>query len=261
MERHRGMKDTLEEYPQIDIVNVEDGEWLQEIATQRMDSLLNIDVIADLVFAQNDRMAYGAYLAAKKHNKESDIIFVGVDALPGIDYGLHHVNEGILDATFIYPTGGDKVIQTAMNILQAQPYEKEMMLSTALVDKSNARLMQLQTDEIKNQDEKLERLNSQIDEFWTRYSAQTYFLYACIIALILFAGLLTLIIRAYWTKNRLNLELSNQKRQLESQRDQLIELSKQLEEATQAKLVFFTNISHDFRTPLTSIADPIEQLI
>ena len=261
IERHRGLMDALKNTPQVKVVNVEDGEWLQESATQQMDSLLSAGITPDLVFAHNDRMAYGAYLAALKYNKDSDIAFVGVDALPGVDYGLHHVNDGILDATFIYPTGGDRVIQTAMNILQDQPYEKEMMLSTALVDKSNARLMQLQTDEIKTQDEKLEKLNSQIDEFWTRYSAQTYFLYACIIALILFAGLLTLIIRAYWTKNRLNLELSNQKKQLESQRDQLIELSKQLEEATQAKLVFFTNISHDFRTPLTLIADPIDQLL
>ena len=44
-------------------------------------------------------------------------------------------------------------------------------------------------------------------------------------------------------------------------RDQLISLSKQLEEATHAKLVFFTNVSHDFRTPLTLVADPVEQLL
>ena len=67
----------------------------------------------------------------------------------------------------------------------------------------------------------------------------------------MFAALLAIIVRAYWTKNRMNMELSRQKKKLEEQRDQLISLSKQLKEATHAKLVFFTNVSHDFRTPLT----------
>lgn len=121
--------------------------------------------------------------------------------------------------------------------------------------------MQLQTDHILEQDGKIEKLNGQIDEFWSRYSAQTMFLYACLVILILFAALLGIIVRAYWMKNRMNAELSSQKKKLEEQRDQLISLSKQLEEATHAKLVFFTNVSHDFRTPLTLVAAPVEQLL
>lgn len=186
---------------------------------------------------------------------------MGVDALPGKDYGLEQVISGVLDATFIYPTGGDKVMQIAMNILEKRPFEKENILSTALVDKTNARVMQLQTDHILEQDGKIEKLNGQIDEFWSRYSAQTMFLYACLVILILFAALLGIIVRAYWMKNRMNAELSSQKKKLEEQRDQLISLSKQLEEATHAKLVFFTNVSHDFRTPLTLVAAPVEQLL
>ena len=90
--------------------------------------------------------------------------------------------------------------------------------------------MQLQTDHILEQDGKIEKLNGQIDEFWSRYSAQTMFLYACLVILILFAALLGIIVRAYWMKNRMNAELSSQKKKLEEQRDQLISLSKQLEE-------------------------------
>lgn len=119
----------------------------------------------------------------------------------------------------------------------------------------------MQTDHILEQDGKIEKLNGQIDEFWSRYSAQTMFLYACLVILILFAALLGIIVRAYWMKNRMNAELSSQKKKLEEQRDQLISLSKQLEEATHAKLVFFTNVSHDFRTPLTLVAAPVEQLL
>ena len=87
------------------------------------------------------------------------------------------------------------------------------------------------------------------------------FLYACIVIIALVGALLFFVVRAFWTKNRLNTELSRQKQQLEEQRDQLITLSRQLEDATHAKLSFFTNVSHDFRTPLTLIADPVDQLL
>ena len=214
-----------------------------------------------MVFAQNDRMAIGAYLSARQQQLEKEMLFVGIDALPGKEYGVEQIINGVLDATFIYPTGGDKVVQVAMDILEKRPYERDTKLSTALVDKTNARVMQLQTDHITEQDGKIERLNNQVNEYLSRYSAQTMFLYACLIILLLFAALLAIIVRAYWTKNRMNMELSRQKKKLEEQRDQLISLSKQLEEATHAKLVFFTNVSHDFRTPLTLVADPVEQLL
>ena len=261
MERHRGLMDALAGIPNIKRVGSVDGGWLQSQAGEKVDSVLRVHKDIDLLFAQNDRMAIGAYLAARQQGREKEMLFVGVDALPGKDYGLEQVISGVLDATFIYPTGGDKVMQIAMNILEKRPFEKENILSTALVDKTNARVMQLQTDHILEQDGKIEKLNGQIDEFWSRYSAQTMFLYACLVILILFAALLGIIVRAYWMKNRMNAELSSQKKKLEEQRDQLISLSKQLEEATHAKLVFFTNVSHDFRTPLTLVTAPVEQLL
>ena len=260
MERHRGLADALKAEPGIEIAASVDGAWLQSVAGEKMDSILQDNKDINLVFAQNDRMAVGAYLSARQRQLEKEMLFVGIDALPGKGYGVEQVLEGVLDATFIYPTGGDKVMQVAMDILEKRPYERDTKLSTALVDKTNARVMQLQTDHIAEQDGKIERLNNQVDEYWSRYSAQTMFLYACLIILLLFAALLAIIVRAYWTKNRMNMELSRQKKQLEEQRDQLISLSKQLEEATHAKLVFFTNVSHDFRTPLTLIAAPVNQL-
>ena len=261
MERHKGLTDVLKEEPGIEITASVDGAWLQSVAGEKMDSVFQTNKNIDLVFAQNDRMAIGAYLSARQQQLEKEMLFVGIDALPGKEYGVEQIINGVLDATFIYPTGGDKVVQVAMDILEKRPYERDTKLSTALVDKTNARVMQLQTDHITEQDGKIERLNNQVNEYLSRYSAQTMFLYACLIILLLFAALLAIIVRAYWTKNRMNMELSRQKKKLEEQRDQLINLSKQLEEATHAKLVFFTNVSHDFRTPLTLVADPVEQLL
>lgn len=260
-DRHRGLMDALADIPGIHIVAKADAGWFRQSAQHAFDSILTQQPCIDLIFAHNDRMASGAHDAAVRRNRDKDILFVGVDALPGKGMGVEMVANGILDATFIYPTGGDRVIQLAMDILEGRNYPHETLLSTALVNRQNARIMQMQTTHITTLDEKIEKLNNQLDAFLLRYSAQQMFLYACIVILILVGILLVFVIRAFWTKNRLNAELSKQKQQLEEQRDQLITLSRQLEDATHAKLSFFTNVSHDFRTPLTLIADPVEQLL
>lgn len=261
VERHKGMMESLKNAPEIKIIASADAGWFKDKAENLLDSILAHHMDIDLVFAQNDRMAIGAFQAAAAQGREKDILFVGIDAVAGKGFGIESVAGGEMDATFIYPTGGDNVVQTAMAILQGKPYDKEINLSTALVDKSNARIMQMQTEHISQLDYKIELLNGQLDAYFMRYSAQRMFLYACILILVLTATLLVFVVRAFWIKNRMNTELSKQKAQLETQRDQLIDLSRQLEEATHAKLSFFTNVSHDFRTPLTLIADPINQLM
>ena len=259
-DRHRGLLDALADDSGIHIVATADAGWSRQSAEQAFDSILTQHPHIDLVFAHNDRMASGAHDAATRKGRADEMLFVGVDALSGKGLGVEMVADGTLDATFIYPTGGDRVVQVAMDILEGRNYPREDLLSTALVNHQNARIMQMQTTHIGTLDEKIEKLNSQLDAYLLRYSAQRMFLYACIVIMILVGALLVFVVRAFWTKNRLNTTLSKQKQQLEEQRDQLITLSRQLEDATHAKLAFFTNVSHDFRTPLTLIADPVEQL-
>ena len=259
-ERHRGMTDALREYPDIWVTASVDAGWRRDRARLVFDSLLTHAPEIDMVFAHNDRMAAGAYEAAVKYGREKEMLFVGIDALAGEGYGVEQVASGQLDATFIYPTGGDRVMQTAMAILTGKPYEHDVALSSALVNKGNARVMRMQTGQIRQLDEKIDMLDKRINHFLTRYASQRVLLYTCVVMLALFGIALFVAVRGFWTKNRLNVELSEQKKQLEAQRDQLISLSRQLEEATHAKLAFFTNVSHDFRTPLTLIADPIDQL-
>ena len=261
LERQKGMNDVLKDFPSIEIIATADAAWLKANAEFKFDSILSGHKEIDLVFAQNDRMASGAYEAARKAGREKEMLFVGVDALAGEKFGVELVTDKILDATFIYPTGGDKAIQVAMNILEKKQFERENLLSSALVNAGNARIMQMQTAHIKTLDGKIKILNEKLDTYLIRYSSQKMFLYACIVIAILLTVLLFFVVRAYWTKIRLNAELAEQKQQLEEQRDQLIDLSQKLEEATKAKLSFFTNVSHDFRTPLTLIADPVKRLM
>lgn len=265
VERHRGMVEALKAAPDVQVIASVEAGWFQQKAGEVMDSLLDVYPQVDLVFAQNDRMAIGAYEKARQKKRAGQIAFVGVDAVTD---GVESVSGGRLDATFIYPTGGDKVMQVAMAILRGEPYQRENILSTALVNRANARVMQMQMKHILTLDQKIELLNRQLDDYFLRYSAQKMFLYACVVILVLAGFLFFFLVRAFWVKNRLNTELSSQKQQLEqqrdqlqAQRDQLIVLSRQLEEATHAKLAFFTSVSHDFRTPLTLIADPINQLL
>lgn len=260
-ERHQGFANAISKYPGLKLLANADAEWLCERAEEQMDSLLKIYPEIDLVYAQNDRMAAGAYRAAVKLGREQEICFVGIDALPGEGYGLDLVEKGVLDATFIYPTAGDKLVQLAMHILEGTPYLRETVLATAVVDGTNAHVMALQTSQIDELDNKIEALNERIALYLSRYASQQLVLYGSLLILCLVASLLIVLFNSLRSKNRLNRELSRQKEQLEAQRDQLIELSRQLEEATHAKLVFFTNISHDFRTPLTLVADPLEQLL
>ena len=268
IERHKGMMDVLQRYPDIQVVAQADAGWLENRAETMFDSLLHLYPHIDLVFAHNDRMAAGAYRAASRQGREKGMLLIGVDALPGEGRGVDMVAKGQLDATFIYPTGGDKVVQVAMDILQGKPYERENTLSTALVNKANARIMQMQTTHIGTLDHKIETLNSLLDTSLMRYSLQRMLLVTCAIILVLVMILLFFVVRAFWTKKRMNATLEQQKQaletqkgQLEQQRDQLIALSEQLQKATQAKLMFFTSVSHDFRTPLTLIADPVNQLL
>jgi len=261
MERHQGFMSAIHSHSGIQLICREDAGWLEDEAEERMETILDRFPEFDVLYAQNDRMAAGAYKAALRRGRTEDITFIGVDALPGKGYGVDMVLQQKLDATFIYPTEGDKVVQLAMDILQRREFQRETILHTAVVDHTNARVMDLQTRRIAESEQRIEALNQRVVLYLERVDTQRMILYGSLTVLIIVAGLLLIVYRALRGRNRLNRELSQQKVQLEEQRDQLIQLSQQLEEATHAKLVFFTNISHDFRTPLTLVADPIDQIL
>lgn len=267
-ERHQGFMDVVRNYPRLKLVYQADAAWQKKIAGLKMAEALKKAGKIDLVFAQNDRMALGAYQVAEQAGRANEIRFLGIDALPGKDGGIEQVLDNKLKATFIYPTGGDKIIQLAMKIVRGKKFEKNNTLYTAVVDQTNARVFKLQSDEINEQQSKIGFLNERIDTFASQYNLQRYLLISVSVVVLLLMILFFFLFHAYRSKNRLNIELrqknnsiEEQKNTLEDQRDQLISLSKELEEATHTKLMFFTNISHEFRTPLTLISGPVDTLL
>jgi ribose transport system substrate-binding protein len=132
-DRHSGFRDGIAGSG-IDVIFAADMKWLEPQSRQEMESALARFNTIDLVYAHNDPGAHGAYLAAQAAGR-TNILFVGIDALP--QEGVAYVKQGILDATFRYPTGGAEAIDAALKILHKQDVPKKVVLGTRLFDKSN----------------------------------------------------------------------------------------------------------------------------
>ncbi len=267
IERQKGFVEIIKMYPEISVVSSVSGKWNWADAKIQMQKIIDDKTDFDLVFAYNDVMAKGAYSVAKENGIENKF-YLGIDGLYGEEGGIQYVINGELDATFLYPTGGDKSIQVAHKILNHLPFERENLLETVVIDSTNAKIIKLQTDQVLSLQDKIENQNSILDKQILRFQSQRNLLILLLVLLGFNIVLVVLVFRAFRNKKRANTKLELQKQQIErrnneisKQRDQLIEVSKKLEEATNAKLRFFTNISHEFRTPLTLIVGPLEDLI
>jgi signal transduction histidine kinase len=197
----------------------------------------------------------------KQQGLDKKILIIGIDGLPGQNGGIDLVDRGMLKATILYPTGGKEAIQTAVNILENQPYQKENQLYTSIIDSSNVRMMSLQNQKILSQQNDIERQQSMLAEQIQVYNNQKTFTNILVTALLLVIILGTAVFFSWRRNKRINKKLQLQNEEISRQSQQLIEMSAKAEDAHQAKLNFFTNISHEFRTPLTLIFAPLSELI
>ena len=133
-DRHSGFMDAIAG-TDIKVIFRADMQWLEPNARQEMESALSRFDHIDLVYAHNDDGAHGAYLAAQAAGRDKQMKFVGIDALP--QEGIAYVRQGILNATFQYPTGGAQAIDVALKILHGDPVPKEITLNTRLFTKDN----------------------------------------------------------------------------------------------------------------------------
>ena len=133
-DRNSGFRDAIAG-KDIDIIFEADMKWLEPDARKEMESALSRFNKIDCVYAHNDPGAHGAYLAAKAAGREKEMVFVGIDALP--QEGVGYVQQGVLDATFQYPTGGAEAIDTALKIVKGESVPKEITLGSRVFDKDN----------------------------------------------------------------------------------------------------------------------------
>lgn len=237
IERHKGFVSAIRKYPGIRLLASESGTWLQQSGDSVAAKMFARGIVPDYVFGQNDRMAHGAWLAARRCGLEGRIRFVGIDALPGEGGGIELVRDGVLDASYIYPTRGDIVMQQALSILEGRPYERDLYMKAALVTKDNAETMLMQAEEMSHISDQLEKLHRRVDFFFTQYSHQKVYFLLCAIILLLVIVAFAAFYRMVMVRRRME------------------------RETAEAKMAFFTDMSHDLRTPLTLIADPVERIL
>jgi ribose transport system substrate-binding protein len=133
-DRHSGFLEGIRG-SQIEVIFEADMKWLEPEARKEMESALARFKTIDLVYAHNDPGAHGAYLAALAAGREKDIIFVGIDGLP--HEGQVYVRQGILEASFEYPTGGKEAVEAALEILNGKTVPKEIVLNSRVFTKEN----------------------------------------------------------------------------------------------------------------------------
>ena len=268
LERHRGFMDALKSYPDVQVVASAGGDWKEESGIRAMKKILKKTQDFDFVFAHNDRLAWGAYVAAKQMGVNRNYKYTGVDGMATAGGGLELVRDGVFDASYLYPTKGDEVLALAMKILKHQPYKRDNFMSTSIITKANAELTLMEARDAERQARNLKTLHKQVDQYLADYNSQQVMLIGlCLFLFICIAGA-ALIFRGYVVKVKLNEKLANTNDELKrvngelgQKNDELKRLNDEVMELTNSRLVFFTNISHELRTPLTLIADPVEMLL
>ncbi len=169
IERHNGFMDALKNAPGIEVVASLQGDWTEPTAHETTQQWLanNKDVRVDLVFGANDRTAMGA-----RKVLGAGVLYCGIDGLPGENGGIQLVRDSLLDASYIYPTHGDQIIDLAVSILEGKPFEKETMLMSALVTRDNAKVLQMQSEELMRQAHRLDLLHDKADDYLHKLDTQ-----------------------------------------------------------------------------------------
>lgn len=258
-ERHQGFVDALQTRDDLLYRRLE-GQWLYDTARVHLQRLERPEEI-DFVYSHNDMMAIAAreFFMAWDSVRGKALHIIGVDAVAGA--GLEAVRDGRINASFMYPTGGEQVVRTAMQILGGQPVDKFIPLRTAPVDRQSAETMILQAEQLQNYKQRIEAQRTRIDGLSGRFR----FLQNSLgVISLLMIGLIGLSVYVFYMNRKLheiNRALRETNRKEEEQRRKLISLNAEIKEVTAQKLQFFTNVSHEVRTPLTLILAPLDRLI
>lgn len=258
-ERHQGFADALADRKDL-LYRQVDGQWLYDTARVQLQRMERPEEIG-FVYSHNDMMAIAAreYFVNLDSVRGNSLPVIGVDAVPGA--GLEAVQDGRINASFMYPTGGEQVVQAAMRIVNGEKVDKFIPLRTSLVNSESARNLLFQAEQLQNYQRRIEAQRSRIDGLSGRF----YFLRdSILVILFLMTGLIALSVYVFYMNRKLRLtndRLLETNRKEEEQRKKLIALNAEIKEVTAQKLQFFTNISHEVRTPLTLILAPLDRLV
>ncbi|MDP1816700.1 MAG: substrate-binding domain-containing protein [Leadbetterella sp.] len=259
-ERNRGFKDAITATPNLRIIEaLETKNGLIDINTN-IPRILKEHPETNIIFSHTDFLAVTAFKVAKKEDKSKNLFFVGIDAIP-VTKGMQDVKNGVLNATLLYPTGGAEAIQIAVKILKKQPFEKETKLLTNVITSDNVDIMLSQIQKIKEQQVEIERETLKITELNKTYSTQRnrlYFISALFTIVVILGAFLYFLLQEKQHSNRI---LEEQNLAILEQKNEIEKVSQLARKATEDKMRFYSYISHEFKTPLSLILTPTEDLL
>jgi len=137
LKRDRGAREILAANPGLKLLADQTADWDRAKAMTLMENWIqSYGRKIDAVFAQNDEMGMGALIALEQAKMKNRVIVASVDAIAD---ALQAVKDGRLDATVFQDANGQggTAVQTAVNIIRKQPFEKQVFIPFQLVTKEN----------------------------------------------------------------------------------------------------------------------------
>ena len=235
-DRHQGFSEVMKVHNGIDYRLVKTN-WTDFDCAKKMTDMLTAGEKIDVVFCHSDINAFGAYNAAKALGKEKNIQFLGVDGLPG--EGLEAVQNHILTGTYIYPTYGEEIISLAIKILEGKPYKRNNTMKSFVVSSGNVDNILLSSNSMMNQNKNLVTIQNKLENYLGLYQSQKMFTAVCFILIIVLLAALTIIWKAV-----LAIKAANRR----------------IKENNHEQTLFYTNASHQLKTPLTLISGPLKEI-
>lgn len=257
-EREKGFAEAVKKFPGVHIQKVINGDWLEGSVESQLPAFISELKNTQLIFAHNDVMARTASGICKKAGIE-DIKIIGVDALPGT--GLSMVEDHTLLASVLYPTGGSEAIRVADKLLRNQNVPRRNILETIVVDSTNAIMLLQQANKITAQQKDIVRQQQLLAQQTKTFKTQRNLIFILVSSLVLSLMLAGLLVYSRSKNIKANKKLHEQNEEISEQSRQIVLMADKAREANEEKLNFFTNISHELKTPLTLILAPTEEAL
>ena len=243
-ERHRGFAQAMQGHGEFDYVCV-NSDWDAENTYKVLKQQIAAGQTPDIVFCHNDAMGMGAYKAVSEAKLQAKVKILGIDGMP--DEGIAYVQQGKLAGTYVYPTHGDEIIRLALNILTHQPYERTNYMSSVMVTPDNANIIAMNSRELIKQNDDLITIQDKLENYFGLYKSQHRVLIGSFVSILLLMAALLV----FWRAIKRTRRAAAETRKAHEQQKRLNE------EQTR----FYTNASHQLKTPLTLIAGPVGKLM
>lgn len=237
-DRHQGFEETMRQHPEVDYECIF-GDWDDHHTQDIVQEVLKREHRPDVIFCHSDFMARGAYWAVRDAKLEGQVKIIGVDGLPGADEGIEHVQQGHFAATCVYPTHGEQIVRLALDILTGKPYERQNVLPSVLITPDNVNMVALYGNEQMKLNNDLVTIQGKLENYFGLYNIQSRLLWSSMAVILLLLVAVGLTWRA---------------------RKQIKRAHRRQKALNKEQTLFYTNASHQLKTPLTLIAGPVKEL-